>query len=206
MPLHITVVRFDHEAVPSPAHREIRERRAASLDRDHRRRHHGRGRVCADHRGGPLAHRLVLRSTAVDAEAKKVTALLHDWRAGDRSALDQLVPIVYAELRKLAASFMRGERPGHTLRPTDLVSEAYLRLLGAPPSDFADRAHFFAIAGRTMRQILVDHARRRGRDKRGGGDRPVTIDEDAIATDRPEVLVALDDALVELESFDARKA
>ncbi|HTR49716.1 MAG TPA: sigma-70 family RNA polymerase sigma factor [Kofleriaceae bacterium] len=142
----------------------------------------------------------------MNADPKTVTALLRDWRHGDRAALDQLVPIVYAELRKLAASFMRGERPGHTFRPTDLVSEAYLRLLGAAPSDLTDRAHFFAIAGRTMRQILVDHARWRTRDKRGGGERPITLDADVPATERPEALVALDDALVALEAFDARKA
>jgi RNA polymerase sigma factor (TIGR02999 family) len=92
------------------------------------------------------------------------------------------------------------------LRPTELVAEAYLRLLGASPSDLADRAHFFAIAGRNMRQILVDHARRRDRGKRGGGERPITLDASIAAVERPEALVALDDALVALAALDARKA
>ncbi len=142
----------------------------------------------------------------VSSDPKTVTVLLRNWRGGDRTALDQLVPIVYAELRRLAASYLRDERPGHTLRPTDLVSEAYLRLLGGPASDLVDRAHFLAIAGRNMRQILVDHARRRGRDKRGGGARPITLDAEIGAVDRPEALVALDDALVALDAFDQRKA
>jgi RNA polymerase sigma factor (TIGR02999 family) len=142
----------------------------------------------------------------VSGDSETLTHLLRDWRQGDRAALDKLVPIVYAELRRLAANFLRGEQPGHTLRPTDLVSEAYLRLLGSPPNELADRAHFFSIAGRTMRQILVDHARRRSRDKRGGGARPIALAEGIVAADRPEPLIALDDALVALEGFDERKA
>jgi RNA polymerase sigma-70 factor (ECF subfamily) len=142
----------------------------------------------------------------LEGDAKTVTVLLRGWREGDREALDKLVPIVYGELRKLAASYLRGERVGHTMKPTDLVSEAYLRLIGAEPHELNDRAHFFAIAGRNMRQILVDHARRRGRDKRGGGERPITLVEGMIADDRPDALVALDDALVALEAIDARKA
>jgi RNA polymerase sigma factor (TIGR02999 family) len=142
----------------------------------------------------------------VDPDAKSVTVLLRDWRQGDADALNKLVPIVYAELRKLAARYLRDERAGHTLRPTDLVSEAYLRLIGAQPQELNDRAHFLAIAGANMRQILVDHARKRSRAKRGGGQRPITIADNVIAADRPEELVALDDALIALQAVDARKA
>ena len=140
------------------------------------------------------------------SDAESVTVLLRDWRQGDADALNKLVPIVYAELRKLAARFLRDERAGHTLRPTDLVSEAYLRLIGAHPHELNDRAHFLAIAGANMRQILVDHARKRTRAKRGGGQRPVTLADNVIAADRPEELIALDDALIALEAIDARKA
>ena len=142
-------------------------------------------------------------------EARTVTVLLRDWRSGDQAAFDELVPQVYAELHKLAAAYMRGERPGHTLRPNDLVSEAYLRLAKAGTGEapeWKDRVHFFAIAARTMRQILVDHARKRNAAKRGDGARPVTFDEALAAGERPEELVALDEALQALAGFDERKA
>ena len=139
------------------------------------------------------------------AEAKSVTVLLRSWREGDRNALDELMPIVYAELRQLAMIYLRGERVGHTFRPTDLVSEAYLRLAGATPPAWTDRVHFFAVAARNMRQILVDHARRRTAAKRGGGE-PFAEFREAEIAGRPRDVVALDDALVELEKFDERKA
>lgn len=135
-----------------------------------------------------------------------MTGLLRAWREGDHDALDRLMPIIYEELYRLASRYMRGERVGHTLRPTDLVSEAYLRLNGATPPDLNGRLHFFAVAARNMRQILVDHARKRSAEKRGSGARPVTLDEQLIAGERPEELVALDEALVALASFDERKA
>lgn len=139
--------------------------------------------------------------------AKTVTVLLRDWRGGDQAALDELVPLVYAELNKLAAVYMRGERPGHTLRPNDLVSEAYLRLAQAGETpEWKDRVHFYAIAARTMRQILIDHARKRNAVKRGDGARAVTFDEAFAAADRPDELIALDDALQALSKFDERKA
>lgn len=116
-----------------------------------------------------------------------------------------MVPLVYAELRRLADREMRNERPGHTLRPTDLVSEAYLKLSDGTPPPLSDRAHFFAIAVRYMRQILVDHARRRAAEKRGASVRKVTLD-DAIAIDHGEELLALDDALRALAAHDERKA
>lgn len=136
-----------------------------------------------------------------------VTRLLRDWSDGSQAALDELMPLVYDELRRLAGGYLRGERPGQTLRPTDLVSEAYLRLVDGAPLDWDGRAHFFAIAARAMRQVLVDSARQRSAGKRGGGERPVTFDEaGAAACDRPEGLVALDDALSELAKNDERKA
>ncbi len=138
-------------------------------------------------------------------EGKTVTLLLRAWRAGERTALDELMPIVYDELHRLATRYMRGERDGHTFRPTDLVSEAYLRLGGASP-EWNDRLHFFAVAARSMRQVLVDHARKRDAGKRNAGVRPAALDERIAASDRPAQLVALDEALAALAGFDARKA
>jgi RNA polymerase sigma factor (TIGR02999 family) len=132
--------------------------------------------------------------------------LLRAWRQGDQAAFDQIAPLIYDELHKLAAFHMRGERPGHTFGPTDLISEAYLRLAHGAQLDFEDRAHFFAIASRNMRQILVDHARRRCAQKRGAGQRPIELDDNIVAVDRPWELVALDEALDELAKFDERKA
>lgn len=149
---------------------------------------------------------LVPGYSAVGEPAPDLTALLRAWRRGDKAAFDEAGPLIYQELRRLAAFHLRGERPGHTLGPSDLISEAYLRLAGGEPMDFGDRAHFFAIASRSMRQILVDHARRRNADKRGAGERPLSFDERQIATDRPWELTALDDALVELAKLDERKA
>lgn len=136
----------------------------------------------------------------------RVTVLLRAWRGGDRDAFDQLVPIVYDELRRLAAMNLRGERAGHTFRPTDLVSEAYLRLAGAELPEWKDRVHFFGVAARNMRQILVDHARKRSADKRGRGERLSTFDETLGGFDRPDELVALDEALSALALIDERKA
>lgn len=135
-----------------------------------------------------------------------VTHLLRAWSAGDEGALDRLIPVVYDELRRLAAGHMRRERPGHTLTPTALVSEAFLRLSGGEHPTYEDRVQFFAVAARHMRRILVDHARRRTAGKRGGRDRPVTLDEEMVSGSRPDDLVALDDALAALEALDPRKA
>lgn len=138
-------------------------------------------------------------------DAPAVTVLLRAWQAGEASALDRLMPVVYAELHRLAMARMHGERREHTWSPTELVSEAFLRLAGAH-ANFEDRVHFFAVAARTMRRILVDHARASAAQKRGGRVRAVTLDEQLIGGGRPEQLVALDDALAALAAVDARKA
>jgi RNA polymerase sigma-70 factor, ECF subfamily len=138
--------------------------------------------------------------------SNNLTELLRAWRRGDRAVFDEIAPLIYDELRRLAIFHLRRERPGHTFTPTELISEAYLRLVGSAELELHSRAHFFAIASRSMRQILVDHARRRCAEKRGGGNDPVAFDEMLVTTDRPWELVALDDALVDLAKFDERKA
>jgi len=138
------------------------------------------------------------------AESPSVTALLRAWRSGQRDALDRLMPLVYAELHRLALGHMRGERPEHTLQATALVNEAYLRLVDADV-DWRDRAHFFAVAATTMRRILVDHARAQGRKKRAGVR--VSLEESHLVTpDREGELVAIDDALTRLAGHDERAA
>ena len=135
------------------------------------------------------------------------TALLLAWNRGEPDALDALLPLVYEELRRLAARYMKGERSGHTLQATALVNEAYLRLIDVRQVQWQDRAHFFAMAARLMRRILVDPARARGYQKRGGGAPRVTFDEALVVADEPgEDLVALDDALTALAAVDARKS
>jgi RNA polymerase sigma factor (TIGR02999 family) len=116
------------------------------------------------------------------------------------------MPLVYRELRRLAAGYLRRERSAHTLQPTALVVEAYLRLAGEDPPTSSARLDFFAAAARHMRRILVDHARRRRALKRGGGDLAVTLDDGLLPAERPGALVALDDALDALARFDERKA
>lgn len=137
---------------------------------------------------------------------RPVTALLRRWGAGDRDALEELLPVVYGELRRIAAGQMRRERAGHTLRTTAVVHEAYLRLVDADlPA--RDRGHFFALAARTMRRVLVDHARGRDRDKRGGGERPLPLDEVTLAEPAPNAeLLDLDRALERLRELDERQA
>ena len=137
----------------------------------------------------------------------QVTQLLLDWGNGDKAALDKLVPVVYQELRRLAAYYMRRERPGHTLQTSALVNEAYMRLVDYSQMRWQSRAHFFAIAAQAMRRILVEHARKRHFAKRGGGAVKVSFDEAAIVSQEQAAdLVALDDALTSLEAMDERKA
>ena len=139
--------------------------------------------------------------------ARRVTELLLAWGEGDETALDQLVPLVHAELRCMAARYMAGERVGHTLQPTALVNELYLRLVDVDRVRWQNRSHFFAVAARLMRRVLVDSARSRGYQKRGGGAERVTFDE-AIAIDigRGHELLALDDALAALAQLSPRQS
>lgn len=137
----------------------------------------------------------------------EVTQLLLAWGNGDQAALDRLLPLVYAELRRLAGHYLAGERRGHTLQATALVNEAYLRLVDSGARQWQNRAHFFGVAARMMRQVLVDHARARNYLKRGGGAQQVTFDEGIIVSDeRMAEIVALDDALSALAKLDERKS
>jgi RNA polymerase sigma factor (TIGR02999 family) len=134
----------------------------------------------------------------------EVSRLLAEWANGNKQALDDLTPLVYRELRQLAASYLRKEDPGHTLQPTALVHEAYLRLVDQKSPDWQGRSHFFGVAARLMRQILVDHARRRLAGKRAG--RRVSLaDVVSFQPERSRDLVALDSGLKALEELDARK-
>lgn len=149
---------------------------------------------------------LSTREAMATASTHDVTGWLQAWGQGDESALEKLAPLVYAELHRRARRLMGRERAGHSLQPTALIHEAYLRLVGGAPPDAKDRGHFFALASRLMRQILVDHARTRGRRKRGGGAIAVTFDE-AWMGRAPEVdLVRLDEALRALAETDERKS
>lgn len=136
-----------------------------------------------------------------------VTQLLLEWRDGDASALDQLMPLVYDELRRLARRCLRGERAGHTMQTTTLVHEAYLRLIDARRVAWHDRAHFFAIAAQLMRRVLVDEARRRHFQKRGGKLTRISLCEEMLVSpERAAELVALDEALDRLAAFAPRKS
>lgn len=137
----------------------------------------------------------------------RVTNLLMAWGRGDESALSQLMPLVHDELHRLARRQMRGEREGHMLQTTALVNEAYVRLVDLSRVRWQDRAHFFAMAARLMRRILVDYARSKKYLKRGGGAQMVSLSEAAnVVGDERADLVALDDALTALAEFDARKS
>jgi RNA polymerase sigma factor (TIGR02999 family) len=138
----------------------------------------------------------------------EVTALLLRWTSGDAAALERLVPLVYEELRQLARAYLSREQRARTLQPTALVHEAFLRLMAGQPVDWQDRSHFFGIAGRVMRQVLVDHARARGASKRGGGALLVAVEPagEAGPAAVPEVdVLALHEALTRLATLDARQ-
>jgi RNA polymerase sigma factor (TIGR02999 family) len=141
-------------------------------------------------------------------QSNQVTQLLLDWSRGNRAALDELMPLVYQELRKLAGGYLRSERPDHTLQPTALIHEAYLRMIGKDVPQWQSRAHFFGVAARLMRQILVDHARTRHAAKRGGDHQKISLDDAPqvfAQADAAEMLV-LDDALTKLAAFDERRS
>jgi RNA polymerase sigma factor (TIGR02999 family) len=143
----------------------------------------------------------------VSRDLAGITQLLQEWRAGDAAALEALAPLVYGELRRLAGSYLRRERSGHSLQPTDLVHEAFVRLIRQQTPDYQNRAHFLAIAAEHMRQILIDHARRRLRHKRGGGMIAVALDPNVLAVEPASVdVLDLDAALKALAAFDARKS
>jgi RNA polymerase sigma factor (TIGR02999 family) len=137
----------------------------------------------------------------------EITLLLRKWGDGDLAALDQLIPIVYQELRKLARSYLRDERPDHTLQPTALINEAYLRLVKQDLPEWQSRKHFYGVAAQLMRQILVEYARARLTAKRGGGAQNMSFNEAInFSPDQAADLVSLDDALTALAKFDERKA
>jgi RNA polymerase sigma-70 factor (ECF subfamily) len=138
---------------------------------------------------------------------KEVSQLLIDWSSGNKAALDQLIPLVDAELRRLAHQYMRQERPGHTLQTTALLNEAYLRLIDQRHVQWQNRAHFFGIAAQLMRRILIDYARNRRYAKRGGDALKVSLDEAAmVSKDRAAELIALDEALQNLAAIDSRRS
>ncbi len=138
---------------------------------------------------------------------RPVTLLLQDFANGDKSALDRVIPLVYAELRRIADGYLRHERPSHTLQPTALVHEAYMRMLDQHQPDYRNRAHFLGVAAQVMRQILIDHARGKCAAKRGGGQHRLSIGEASeAAVERPALMIELDDAINTLERQDPQKA
>jgi len=150
---------------------------------------------------------LATMMTVAKPDEGNLTALLHDWREGDRAALDRLTPLVYDELRRIAHRYVQREREGHTLQTTALVNEAYLRLAGQQKVAWQNRAHFFAVTAQVMRHILIDHARRRRYTKHGGEIQQVSIEDASVmAEQRAADLIALDEALVELAKLDPRKS
>jgi RNA polymerase sigma-70 factor, ECF subfamily len=141
------------------------------------------------------------------SESVQITGLLGAWAGGDAAALERLTPVVYGELRRMARRYMQGEADGNTLQPTALVNEAYLRLVGIADLSWQNRAHFFAVSANIMRRILVDAARARLADKRGGEILKVNLNESIDGLpEKSSALIALDEALAALEKFDERKA
>ena len=139
--------------------------------------------------------------------SQNITHLLKEWSDGDQRALDRLTPLVYEELRQQAARYLRRERAGHSLQATALIHEAFLRLIDVKDVRWQNRAHFFAIAANLMRRILVDHARRRDAEKRGGSQILLTLDDAFAAAEQPDVdLLAIDEALNRLAIIDAQQA
>lgn len=137
---------------------------------------------------------------------QNITQLLAEWRDGNQSALDELYPLVYDELHRLARRYMSRERKGHTLQTTALINEAYVRLVGQKVN-WANRSHFFAISAQIMRRILIDHARRHAYAKRGGGAQQVSLEEAATVTpDQSAELIRLDEALTSLAEMDPRRS
>jgi RNA polymerase sigma factor (TIGR02999 family) len=134
-----------------------------------------------------------------------VTRLLQAWQGGDRIALEKLIPLVYGELHRIAQRQLERERPGHTLQPSAIVNETYLKLVDNPVENLENRAHFFGVASRLMRQILVDHARRRAAQKRGGGDAGARLETVAMTLPKEVDVLAVDEALQRLAALDAEQ-
>ncbi len=142
----------------------------------------------------------------MDPSPESVTQLLVAWSNGDQGARDELMSVVYHELHRLAHQYMKRELPGHTLQTSALVNEAFLKLIDQRNVSWQNRAHFFGIAAKTMRRILVDYARSRRTAKRGGGGFELSLDESIVSAERSEELVTLDEALEELAKIDVRKS
>lgn len=139
--------------------------------------------------------------------SEKVTELLRDVAGGNQHAAAELLPLVYQELKRIAGGQMRNERPNHTLQPTALVHEAYLKLVDQRMTDWQSRSHFLGVAAQVMRRILLDYAKTRRREKRGGGARQVELDENLVVSeDRASDLIVIDEALTRLEQLDPRQA
>lgn len=136
-----------------------------------------------------------------------VTRLLAEWGHGDDLAFEELLPLVYEELRRMASRYLKKQK-GHTFQTTELIHEAYMKLAGNKDRDFEDKAHFFGVAAKAMRHILVDHAKAKGRQKRGHNPTRITLREDAVyvTDERSDEIVSLDDALTELQKIDDRKS
>jgi RNA polymerase sigma factor (TIGR02999 family) len=143
----------------------------------------------------------------IKADSKQVTELLIQWSDGDQNALDDLMPIVYDELRRMARGHMNRQDSGHTMQTTELIHEAYLKLAGNEEKDWKNRAHFFGVASKAMRHIIVDYARLKSSQKRGGNPNRITFVENEFASNKnSEEIVALDDALLALAELDERKS
>ena len=143
----------------------------------------------------------------LNVASQQITLLLVDWSRGNEFALEQLMPLVYDELRRMARRYMRRQPSGHTFQTTELIHEAYLKIAGQNEHDWQNRAHFFGVAAQAMRHILVDYARSKNSLKRGGLAEKITLEENLVASaSRSEEIVALDDALKQLAALDERKS
>jgi RNA polymerase sigma factor (TIGR02999 family) len=143
----------------------------------------------------------------VSAEQREISLILKDWGEGRRDSADVLLSLVYDELRRIARQYLRRERSDHTLQPTALVHEAYMKLIDISDVSWQDRAHFFAVASNVMRHILVDHARARATDKRGGEAQRIALEDAVKLSDAPDIdLLALDEAMKQLAEFDAQQS
>ena len=143
----------------------------------------------------------------INNDSQQITKLLVDWGKGDEAAFERLMPLVYDELHRMARAYMRRQPSGHTFQTTELIHEAYLKLAKQDGQDWQNRAHFFGVAAKAMRHILVDYARSKTSEKRGGSGRKVAFDDNKdVSAERPDEIVALDDALRQLAALDERKS